>query len=300
MYFSLLQFFAQHDYFKDSQLTTLRYGLSDDSQHLLDNCGAIFKKHSSGFEVVASDDTLEHFKSLVKAYHKQRDLPPIDGISADKIPPLFPPQIIIKAFHEPTDFSLITEHLPKPGQTCVVVTNTVQFSPEGSLHSERFIAKSDLQPIEDIASQYQFSRNERHHSPVMVISLLLEHIVEHAANGTRPIQYQVTFAVKQNFWQYIVFGHEKFSDINVIDLDQQIDFKTIDIPWPDISKPKVFISQSPIKLQKHANYQFQLQDENQQMTNVIIEQLPVAGANQIPRGPLASGEPLVSEIYVNL
>lgn len=300
MYFSLLQFYTHHEYFNDLQLNGLDYQLTTNCKQLMQNCGAIFKPHQSGFEIVASQQTIEHFAALVNEHNFQLEQPLPAGIDEEDVSPLIPPQLIIKVFDHHAKLPLISQGLPVPSKGCFVVSNKINIDTGFSLHTSPYLSKDNIQSLDDIAATFQLSSQERINSPVLIVSLLLQDLIKQFELKNETIKHQVTFEARKNYWQYLIFGHKQFADLNIIDINNECKFALLPKQMHEDNAPKVFISENPIALKQQSHRRFQLQAKNQQMTSVVIEQLPVAGATQIPRKGNIPDGPLVSEIYVNL
>ncbi|TVQ36085.1 MAG: hypothetical protein EA356_06355 [Geminicoccaceae bacterium] len=124
-------------------------------------------------------------------------------------------------------------------------------------------------------------------------------VVFELAPATVGRRYRIRFEARKVFWTYYVQGVAPATSLAVVDADGEETFAALGAPAADRAvRGLVFRSKRRLALAERSTRRFQLREQLEIGTRVLIRQLPSAGLQLAPIPERRDGA-LQSEIYVN-
>ena len=297
-YQSLFTLTAKHNYYIDGYIKSFSYQFDSQSLRVLENADAIVKNNSIGIQILSTGRTLEIFQDIIEEYHTDKNL------EADDENPLEKPFLLLRLYDKSFSFNQITSTSIVPNQNCYFVHNELKdFTQSHSLHQNEFLSNEEPMVLSDQNLKTVINHSDWVNTPIVFVKIFLEDLLNHynsLINIKSQVEYSISFNAKINLWKYLIFGHEKYEKLSVLDADNQITFQYQGKEVVGEQESVVYLSSKPILLKEKFEQRFQLKNESHNINRVLVKRLPVASTMQVNTIVLNGKQTAVSEIFVTI
>lgn len=275
-YTPLLEIVVGHDYYADRRCRGLRFVPSEATAAWLAEVDALPRDSGSGLLLLADA------ARLPQACHPA-------------------PALVWTLHADDAGFAAVTEGLP-PRQGGAAAELMV-FAPAGTtrLHTQARAGTGDLWPRLWPAVSEHLTAAEHRRPPLGLVRLPAPQAPVSAA----PPRYTIDFAARAPVWKYCIVGHWSDDPLEVVATNGAIAASRGQSPFgepraetlPDGRPVLAFLSHQGIELRERPERRFALRSASDQ--RVLLERLPMAGAEHFAFEPIGEQRQLVSEIFVH-
>ncbi len=164
------------------------------------------------------------------------------------------------------------------------------------LSREAVASAADFRPTRDLLADSLLTPGELRMPPDMLIDLRFSRDVLNSGEAPR---FQIGFATRTLYWNYILLGGINRDKLFIVDLDEKVEFEQLEEAYSVANRQgRVFRSRTWLPIQEQSPFRFQLRERGNGSGRIVVKRLPVA-ADNFGRQTIAGTEELVSNLFVN-
>ena len=266
---ALLSVDWEHEYYRNSMLTSMEVYPAPETAKLLENMNIVFKKSDRGFQLYW--DSVAH-KSIYEIFN----------LFADET------LIFLVSPKEQSVFFNITDEIANPIHEIVFCTPV-----KGSIDLDQKIMP--LTSLSEILPEASLIQNIWQKSvPIMILfdSSQLQNI-------TNSAHYRLSFNTRSSYYRYVITNPVNSNNLMVMDKHQEVQFVRTTESFMEEEQITVFTSITPLKPYQNDKKHFQLVDRTTDRPQLLIERLPLPRPGCFHKVVSNSESVVVSEVFIN-
>lgn len=115
-----------------------------------------------------------------------------------------------------------------------------------------------------------------------------------------PLDGRLKFSARWSFWRYFLLGNMNKAGSMVVDLDNRVEFEQLgEVVLPGNRPARVFRSKELVPVLEKSAYRFQLREQGQGGSRVLVKRLPVASESRLGMDTINGKNEIVLDAYVN-
>jgi hypothetical protein len=287
-YLPLLSISVGHGYFSDGEWKGLDFDATPATMKVIKGADVLIKKTNNG----------------IAAFYNKKRTDALSLYAADSNGEL---RFSFKVYSKDRTFANYTSLAGQAIGNILVFDNreSVLDSEKAKLRLSRdeFVSEKDYREIEKLIAEGILDERERPVPPDFIVDVFIKPKKNDSSGNDLAWEHHdcvIKFNPRRSFWRYFLLGNMNRSDPSIIDIDNRIEFESCgDVVLAGNRPAKVFRSKEAIPVHEISTYRFQLKEQGEGGSRVLIKRLPVASEGRLGMDVINGKNEIVLETYIN-
>jgi hypothetical protein len=169
------------------------------------------------------------------------------------------------------------------------------------ISKDKSVSEKDFRDMDALIAEGVLSERDRRVPPDFLVDIFIKPDRDRLSGAVvwNSLELFLKFSARQSFWRYFLVGNMSRNNPYIVDLDNQVEFEPHgDVVLPGNRPAKMFRSKELIPVLEKSPYRFQLRDQSQGGSRVLIKRLPVASENRLGMDVINGKKEIVLDSYV--